>query len=330
MKSGEGRLKSSALRWAAAVAVMLGVSGSAVAQEFPSRPVKLIIGFGAGGLGDTAGRAIAQELSTTLGKPVIVENMPGAGGSLAASTAARSAPDGHTMLWVSGQNAIAPSMFKSLPYNWATDLAPVAPVGKFDYIIVVAKDSPYKTLREAIEASKKTPDKFNIGVISAGSAQHLNALWFRSLTGMTVPTVHFRTTGELVGALIAGNVQLVFETLPGVIGQVQSGTLRALAVSSDKRLASLPNVPTAAEAGVPEYKMTSWNGIVVPAKTPPAIVARLNKDLARAVSTESVKKRFAELNLDPMLGTPDELQKIFETDLARWRKVISDAKIEPR
>ena len=313
-------------------AFVIGVSwfGSAAAQEFPSRPLKLVIGFGAGGLGDMAGRSIAQQLSTTLGKPVIVENMPGAGGSMAAASAARSAPDGHTMLWVSGQNAIAPSMFKSLPYNWSTDLSAVAPVGKFDYIIVVGKDSPYKTLREAIDSSKKNPDKFNIGVISAGSAQHLNALWFRSLTGMALPTVHFRTTGELVGALLAGNVQLVFETLPGVIGPVQSGTLRALAVSSDQRLASLPDVPTAVEAGVPEYKMTSWNGIVVPAKTPRDIVMRLNKDLNQAVATEDVKKRFAELNLDPLTGTPEDLQKIFETDLNRWRKVIADANIQPQ
>ena len=314
----------------AVFAVSLGGFGAVVAQEFPSRPVKLVVGFGAGGLGDMAGRAIAQQLSVTLGKPVVVENLPGAGGSTAAASAARSAPDGHTMLWVSGQNAIAPSMFKSLPYNWSTDLSPVAPVGKFDYIVVVAKDSPIKNLRDMVDMAKRNPDKFNIGVISAGSAQHLNALWFRSLTGLTVPTVHFRTTGELVGALIGGNVQVVFETLPGVIGQVQSGTLRALAVSSDTRVTSLPDVPTAAEAGVPEYKMTSWNGIVVPARTPRDIVMRLNKELNQAVGTEDVKKRFSELNLDPLTGTPDDLQKIFETDLNRWRKVIAEANIQPQ
>jgi len=320
-------LKKFALHVVAAFAVAAGVVGIAAAQEFPSRPIKLIIGFGAGGLGDTAGRAIAQHMSTTIGKPVVVENMPGAGGSLAASTLARSEPDGHTMLWVSGQNAIAPSMFKSLPYNWSRDFAPVATVGKFDYVIVVGKDSPLKTLKEAIEASKKNPDKFNIAVISAGSAQHLNALWFKSLTGMTVPTVHFKTTGQVVGALLAGDVQVAFETLPGVIGQIKSGTVRALAVSSGERLASLPDVPTAREAGVPEYLMTSWNGIVVPAKTPKEIVMRLNKELRTAVMAPEVKKRLADINLDPMLGSPEDLQKVFDSDLNRWRKVISDAKL---
>ena len=320
-------MKKFALRAVAAFAVAAGVVGIAAAQEFPSRPIKLIIGFGAGGLGDTAGRAIAQHMSTTIGKPVVVENMPGAGGSLAASTLARSDPDGHTMLWVSGQNAIAPSMFKSLPYNWSRDFAPVATVGKFDYVIVVGKDSPLKTLKEAIEASKKNPDKFNIAVISAGSAQHLNALWFRSLTGMTVPTVHFKTTGQVVAALLAGDVQVAFETLPGVIGQIKSGTLRALAVSSGERLASLPDVPTSREAGVPEYLMTSWNGIVVPAKTPKDIVMRLNKALREAVMAPEVTKRLADINLDPMLGSPEDLQKVFESDLNRWRKVISDAKL---
>jgi tripartite-type tricarboxylate transporter receptor subunit TctC len=243
---------------------------------------------------------------------------------------ARAAPDGHTMLWVSGQNAIAPSMFKSLPYSWATDFIPVAPIGKFDFVIVTAQDSPLKTVRDVIDAAKKDPTKFNIGVISAGSAQHLNALYFRSLTGLSVPTVHFRTTGELVTALISGNVQVVFETLPGVMGQVQSGLLRAIAVSSDRRVASLPDVPTAAESGVPDYKIISWNGIVVPAKTPRDVVQRLNKELNHAVGTDEVKKRFSELIIDPLSGTPDDLQKIYETDMARWRKVIGDANIQPQ
>jgi tripartite-type tricarboxylate transporter receptor subunit TctC len=301
-----------------------------MAQDFPSRPVKIVMGFGPGGLGDIAGRSIAQAMTGPLGKPVIIENMPGAGGSTAAASVARSAPDGHTMLWVSGQNAIAPSMFKSLPYNWATDLAPVTTIGTFDFVIFVKKDSPLKNLRDVIDAAKKEPEKFNLGMISAGSAQHLNALYFSSLAGMSPTIVHFRTTGEVVTALLSDNVQVGLDTTPGVIGQIQSGMLRAIAVSSDKRVATLPDVPTASESGIPEYKVTSWNGMMVPAKTPREIIMRLNKELAVALATPEVKKRFAEINLDPGTSTPEELQKIYETDLLRWRKVMADANLQPQ
>jgi tripartite-type tricarboxylate transporter receptor subunit TctC len=294
-----------------------------MAQDFPSRPVKIVMGFGPGGLGDIAGRSIAQAMTGPLGKPVIIENMPGAGGSTAAASVARSAPDGHTMLWVSGQNAIAPSMFKSLPYNWSTDLAPVTTIGTFDFVIFVKKDSPLKNLRDVIDAAKKEPEKFNLGMISAGSAQHLNALYFSSLAGMSPTIVHFRTTGEVVTALLSDNVQVGLDTTPGVIGQIQSGMLRAIAVSSDRRVATLPDVPT-------EYKVTSWNGIMVPAKTPREIIMRLNKELAAALATPEVKKRFAEINLDPGTSTPEELQKIYETDLLRWRKVMADANLQPQ
>ena len=303
------------------------LASAAAADEFPSRPVKIVMGFGAGGLGDTAGRAIAQQMSGSLGKPVIIENMPGAGGSTAAASVARAPADGHTMLWVSGQNAIAPSMFKSLPYNWNTDLTPISAVGSFAFVLVVKADSPLKTVHDVIEAAKKNPDKFNIACISAGSAQHLNALYFSSLAGIKVPTVHFRTTGEVVAALIAGNVQVGMETLPGVIGQINSGVLRAIAVSTETRVPSLPNVPTAAESGVPGYKVISWNGIVAPAKTPHDIVMRLNRELTKAIASDEVRNRFASINLDPVTSTPEELQKIYQADLVRWRKVIADAKL---
>jgi len=307
----------------------LGSLASGVAaEEFPSRPVKIVMGFGAGGLGDTAGRAIAQHMAGSLGKPVIIENMPGAGGSTAAASVARAPADGHTMLWVSGQNAIAPSMFKSLPYNWKTDLTPVSAVGSFAFVIVVKADSPIKTVQDVIAAAKKDPDKFNIGCISAGSAQHLNALYFSSLAGIKAPTVHFRTTGEVVAALVAGNVQIGMETLPGVIGQINSGVLRAIAVSTEKRVPSLPSVPTAAESGVPDYKVISWNGIVAPAKTPHDIVMRLNRELTKAIASDEVRKRFASINLDPVTSTPEELEKIYQDDLVRWRKVITDAKLQ--
>jgi tripartite-type tricarboxylate transporter receptor subunit TctC len=302
---------------------------AANAQEFPSRPIKLIIGFGAGGLGDVSARLVMQKMSAALGKPIIVENMPGPGGMAAAAAASRAAPDGHTMLWVSGQNAISPSLFKSLPYSWS-DLAPVTTVGVFDFVIVVDKTSPLKTVGDVIAAAKKSPDTFNIGTISVGSAQYLMASLFESMAGIKATIVPFRTTGELVTALISKQIQVVFETVPGVIGQVKAGTLRAVGVSSATRVPFLPDVPTVAESGVPDYKITSWNGIVVPAKTPHDIVMRLNKEIASALAIPEVNQRYRELGIDPRTSTPEELQKIYQTDVERWRKVIADANIPKR
>jgi tripartite-type tricarboxylate transporter receptor subunit TctC len=316
-------------RCLAAAVVCLGLAGAAGAQEFPSRPVKLVMGFGPGGLGDIAGRAIGQVMSQSIGQSVVVENMPGAGGANAALTLARSAPDGHTMLWVSSQNAIARSMFKSLPYDWARDFTPVGPMATFDFVLFVHKDSALKTVRDVIEAAKSNPDKFNFGSISVGTAQNLSTLNFVAMAGLKVPTVPFRTTGEVITALASGSIQAAFETIPGVIGPINAGTLRAIAVSSDKRVPFLPDVPTIAESGVAGYRTYSWNGIVLPAKAPRDLVLRINKEINGAIATAEIQKRFRELIMEPRTGTPEDLQKIYDDDVAMWRKIITDANIQP-
>ena len=252
----------------AGILALLGTTPSASAQDFPSRPMKIVVGFGPGGLGDITVRAVAQKMQDSLGRPVVVENMPGAGGMTAATSVARAVPDGHTMLLVSGQNAISPSIFKTMSYDWRRDFAPVSNMGSFDFVIVVDKNSPLKTVGDLIATAKNAPGKFNVGTISAGSAQHLTALLFNSMAELNVPVVPFRTTSEVVAGLLSGNIQVGFETLPGVLEQVRAGSLRALAVSSDRRAASLPDIPTIAASGVPGYNIISWNGFVVPAKTP--------------------------------------------------------------
>ena len=269
-------------------------------------------------------------MAELLGKPVVIENLPGAGGMMAAGALTRAAPDGHTLLWVSGQNAIARSMFKSLSYDWTTDFALVGPMGTFDFVMIVAKDSPLKTVRDVIAAAKADPAKFNFGTIAVGTAQNLSAQKFVSMAGLGVPTVPFRTTGEVVTALISGNVQVAFETVPGVIGQIHAGTLRAIAVSSERRASYLPDVPTIAESGIPDYKVFSWNGISVAARTPRPLISRLNKELASAIASPEVSRRFKELAIEPRTGTPEDLQRIYETDVALWRQVINDAKIQPQ
>jgi tripartite-type tricarboxylate transporter receptor subunit TctC len=315
--------------WLAAGWMALAFAGPAIAQDFPSRPVRIVMGFGPGGLGDIAGRAIGQVMSQSIGQPVVIENMPGAGASNAALAMARAAPDGHTMLWVSSQNAIAPSMFKSLPYDWSRDFTPVGPMATFDFVLFVHKDSPLKTVADVIAAAKANPEKFNFGTIAVGTAQNLSALNFVAMAGLHVPTVPFRTTGEVVTALISGNIQAAFETIPGVIGQINGGSLRAIAVSSNKRVSFLPDVPTVAESGVPGYWTYSWNGMVLPAKTPPAVVQRINKEINSAIATPEIQKRFRELIMEPRTGTPQDLQKIYETDVVMWRRIITEAKIQP-
>jgi tripartite-type tricarboxylate transporter receptor subunit TctC len=219
-----------------------------------------------------------------------------------------------------------PSIFKPLPYDWSRDFTPVGPLATFDFVLIVAKDSPLKAVKDVIDAAKKNPEKFNFGSISVGSAQYLTTLKFQSMAGLTVPTVPFRTTGDVITGLLSGNVQAAFETIPGVMGQIKAGTVRAIAVSS-KRVSFLPDVPTVAEAGVPGYLTYSWNGMVVPAKTPQSLVMRLNKEMNSAIAAPDVQKRFQDPVIIPQTGTPQDLQKVYEEDVVRWRQIITDAKV---
>ena len=304
---------------------------SAHAQGYPSKPIRLVIGFGPGGLGDIVARALAMKMSESMGQSVLVENMPGAGGITAASTVARAAPDGYTLLLVSGQNAFSPSLFKSLPYDPVNSFSMISTLGTFHYLVVVDKDSPLKTLRDVFALAQRDPVHFNVGTINIGSAQNLSAQLLFSMAKLDVPIVPFKSTGEVITALRGQSIQVGIETTTGVIGQVRGGALRAIAASSPKRLAILPDIPTVAESGLPGLAMfeaDSWNGIVAPAGTPREIVMRLNREIANAIGTSDLKQRFQALGIEPGSSSPEYMKQVFVRDGLKWGEVIRQAKID--
>jgi len=300
----------------------------ASAQDFPTRPIKIVVGFGPGGLGDTVTRAVAQKMSDSMGGSVFVENTPGAGGMTAAAAVARAPADGHTLLLVSGQNAISPYLFKSLPYDPVRDFSMLSTIATFPYLLVSDRDSPLKSVGEVMAAARRDPARFNIGTISVGSVQHLTARLFLSMAKLEATIVPFKTTGEVITSLRGGDVQVGMETTSGVLAQIRQGALRAIATTAPARLSYLPEVPTFSEAGVPGYVSESWNGLVAPARTPREVVRRLNREIALALEAPDLRRRFNELGLEPRASTAEQLKEVFLRDAAKWRVVIEQAGIE--
>lgn len=319
--------------WSASCIVALGVvlaicgTPPVRGEDFPSRPIKIVVGFGPGGIGDIAARSVARKVAESTGQPVVIENQPGAGGMTAAASVARAAPDGYTMLLVSAQNVVSPYLFKTLPYEPGA-FSMVSTIGTFHTLVLVRKDSPYRTIADLLKDARENPGRFNIGTISAGSIQHLSALLFSSSAGLDVPTVPFKTTGDVVTALTAGEIQVAFEMTPAVLGQLRSGALRVLGVWSDERLPMMPEVPTLRESGVPgDYAAFSWNGLVVPAKTPASVVAVLNAEVTKAVASAELQTRLSGLGVHPQASTPAEMQKLWADNARIWRDVIVKAKL---
>ncbi|MGC2518883.1 MAG: tripartite tricarboxylate transporter substrate binding protein [Burkholderiales bacterium] len=314
-------------RWACALALAFAAFG-ACAQSYPTRPIKIIVPFGAGGVADITARVLAQKMGETIGQQVLVENRPSAGGIVASEAVAKAEPDGYTLLLVSNGNAVSASLFKSLPYDTVGDFAPVSTAGFFDIAVLVNGDSKIGSVRELIAMAKANPDKFNIGTINIGSTQHLSAELFRSMAGIEAQTVPFKGTPAVITALRGNDVQVAFEILAPVMSQIKAGALKALAVTSNRRFPGLPNVPTVSESGVPGYQASSWNGISAPAKTPTAIIDRLNREINAALASPGVKQRLQDLGVEARASTPDALKELLVAEIAKWRAVIERAKIE--
>ncbi|MBL8376687.1 MAG: tripartite tricarboxylate transporter substrate binding protein [Burkholderiales bacterium] len=314
-------------RFAIAALVALAAPWTS-AQTFPSKPLRIIVPFGAGGVADITARTVAQRLAETLGQQVLVDNRPSAGGIVAGEAVAKAEPDGHTLLLMSNGTAVSSGLFKSLPFDALKDFAPVSTLGFFDIALVTGQESRFKTLTEVIAFAKANPGKLNIGTINVGSTQNLAGELFKSSAGIDAQIVPFKGTPMIIAALRGGEIDLGVEILAPVKAQIDARALRALAVMGTKRFEGLPDVPTVREAGIAGFNVASWNALAAPARTPAAVIERLNRETVAAVSNPAVRKRLAELGVDAQGGTPEQLRDLLASETKRWAEVISRAKIE--
>lgn len=315
--------------WIVLATLALGVINSvpAAAQPYPNKPIRLVVPFGPGGVGDLTARTVSQKMGEAMGQQFIIDNRPSAGGVVAAEMVARAEPDGYTLMLLNNANAVSMAMFKSLPYDTLKDYAMVTTIAAFSAGVLVAPESPVKTTKELIAQARAAGGKFNSATIAIGTAQHLAAELFKSMAGLNHTNVPFNNTGALIAALRGGDVQVAFEFLPPVLGQIRAGALRVVAVSGKTRFGPLPNVPTLDESGLPGYDVISWNGIGAPAKTPRPIVDRLNKEVHAAVSAPAVKQRFADLGIEQNLNTPEGMRGFVTSEIAKWNALIDKTKI---
>jgi tripartite-type tricarboxylate transporter receptor subunit TctC len=310
----------------AAVTVALLPVGPAQAK-WPEKPIRLVLPFGPGGVADVTARIMAAKLTDKLGQQVVVENMPGPGGINAARAVINAAPDGYTMALVTNGTSISVAAFNKLPFDPVKDLAMVSMVGTFDLVFAVDAASEYKTLGDFIKAAKASPGKLNIGTTLLGGTQNLGAELFKSTTGLNVQVVVYKTSPDIVVAMLRNDVQMMIDFPPAVQGQVNDGKLRLLATSSPKRTALLPKVPTADEAGVKGYEVISWNGVGVPKGTPKEIIDTMNKAMHEVLATPEMKAAFAKVGVEAHASTPAELEARLTGDIKKWNDVIDKAGI---
>ncbi len=306
------------------------VAGPAAAQEaYPTKPVKIMVGYGPGGTGDLTVRLVAQKLADKTGQAFVIENRPGAGGIVASQIAQQSAPDGYTLNFIAAGNfAMTPSLFKSLPFDPVRDFEMVSLIGTFGFALAVDSNSKINDARDLIAQARANPGKLSIGTISVGSAQFLAAEVFKSMAAIDVTIVPYKTSADVIRAVRAGDVHAVFETIAPVIPQVKAGVMRVLGVTEEQRFSGLPNVPTIAESGLPNYAITGWNGIAAPGKTPREVIMKLNAEINNAVARPDIKQKFIELGVTARGNTPEQMQALLKKDIAWWRDVIGKAKLE--
>ena len=308
------------------VGLMLVSNDPVHAQAYPDRPVRYISPFPPGGVNDIVSRIMAAKLSEIWGRQVIVDNRPGAGGTIGADIAAKATPDGYTLLMGGiGTHGIAPALYKKLPYDHIKDFAPLSMIGTVPHVLVVHPSLPVKSVRELIAYAKANPGKINYGSSGVGTALHLSMEMFRSMTGIDIVHVPYKGGGPAQTDLLGGRILAMCATLTGELPHIKSGKVRALGVTSTKRSALLPDVPTIAESGVPGFEVTAWNAMFTQAAVPKPILAKLNADVVRALSLPDVQRRLAENGLDAAASTTEQLSAFVKSETVKWAKAVKDS-----
>ncbi len=302
--------------------------GGALAANYPSGPIRIIVGFGAGGLADLTVRLLGEQLARRLGQQVIVDNRPGAGGSVAARAAASAEPDGHTLMVLSTGNAINKSLFRSLPYDPVTDFAPISTLVTFDLLMLTGADSPLRNVRDVLSAGRRGRGGLAIATVSPGSTQNLAAEWLRVAADLDATVVPYRTTPEVLTAAQRGDAQLAFESFAAARSMLEGGRIRAIASTGERRSELLPEVPTLREEGLADYAVTGWNALFAPVRTPRPVVELLNRNIAEILAQPEIRARILGLGVEPTVNSPEDTGLLLRNDIAQWARVIERAGIE--
>ncbi len=294
---------------------------------YPAKTVRMILPFAPGGPSDIIGRTLSGKLTEQLGQQVVADNRPGAGGNLGMELGAKAPPDGYTITLTSPTMAISPSLYKKLPFDPQKDFAPIALVANIPNIMVVHLSVPVKTLKEFIQVARTSPGKLNYGSSGAGSTTHLSSEILSNIAGLKMVHVPYKGQGLALVGLLSGQVDMMILAVPTVLPMIQANKVRAIAALSAKRLPSVPQVPTTAEAGVKDFEVSVWFGLLAPGGTPTAIVNRLNQELAKALAAPDIRERFASGGIEPMTSTPEQFAAFARAETVRYAKVIRDANI---
>jgi tripartite-type tricarboxylate transporter receptor subunit TctC len=311
-----------------AMALGLAVAGSsAMAQSWPARPISLIVPFAAGGTTDVLARALADKLSQSLGQPVVVESKPGAGATIGADFVAKAKPDGYTLLMGAVHHTIASSVYKKLPYDFSKDLAPITTVALVPNVLVVNASTPAKNVNELVALLKASPGKMAYGSNGNGTAQHLIGTQFQNQTGTSVIHIPYKGSGPLSTDLLGGQIMMSFDTITPVLPHIKAGKLRALAVTTGKRSAALPDVPTLEEAGLKGFNIGTWFGVLAPAATPQDIVTRLNAEMVKVIQSPEFRSRMAEIGAEPIGDTSAQMAQQIASETEKFGKLVKEAKV---